>query len=145
MGADPSGGDADEGDVTLAFALEALDAFADPRVVVEDARRWSRHVGVVGDDSDAVSAFVERHGIQQDYRLDGLETYAVLSKLKWETDTDRYVLVGSSDAAEALADYVDWEYVDVREAAEAADWLLAEDAGLLERLRMTLPRQMRRR
>lgn len=133
-----------DGTVTLAFVLEALQAFADPRAVFADARRWSRHVGVVGDDPAAVSAYVDRHGLRQDYELGTHETYAVLSKLRWEADTDRYVLVGSSEADEALADYVGWEYVTVGEAAEAADWLLAEDAGSLERLRTRLSRFSRR-
>lgn len=128
------------GDVTLAFVLDALEEFADPRAVFADARRWSRHVGVVGDDPSAVSAYATRHGLQQDYELGTLETYAVLSKLKWEADTDRYVLVGSSEEDEALADYVGWEYISVEDAAEKADWILAENAGILERVRTRLSR-----
>lgn len=131
---------ANDGDVTLAFMLDALEEFADPRAVFADARRWSRHVGVVGDDPAAVSAYVTRHGLQQDYELGTFETYAVLSKLKWEANTDRYVLVGSSKEDEALADYVGWEYISVGDAAEKADWLLAEDAGILEYVRTRLSR-----
>lgn len=126
--------------VTLAFAHDALAAFADPSHVVADARRWSRHVGVVGADPAAVSTFVARHGLQQDYELGDLEPYAVLSKLKWEADTDRFVFVGASENDEALADYVDWEYVDVRDAAEKADWTLAVDAGILARVCARLSR-----
>lgn len=140
MSRDTTSEGANDGDVTIAFVLEALEELADPRAVVADARRWSRHVGVVGDDPAAVSSYVDRHGLRQDYELGTLEPYAVLSRLRWEADTDRYVLVGSSDAAESLADYVGWEYVPVREAAERADWTLAEDVGVLERLRARLSR-----
>lgn len=140
MDADSASDGPHDGEVTLAFTLDALEEFAHPRAVFADARRWSRHVGVVGDDPTAVSAYVERHGLQQDYELGTFEIYSVLSKLKWEADTDRYVLVGSNEEDEALADYVGWEYVPVQDAAEAAGWLLAEDAGILERVRMHLSR-----
>lgn len=133
-----SASDGQGGSVTLAFVLDALEEFADPQAVFADARRWSQHVGVVGDDPDSVSAHVARNDLQQDYELGSLEPSAVLSKLKWEADTDRYVLVGTTEADEALADYVGWEYVPVREAAERADWMLAENAGVLERIRTRL-------
>lgn len=140
MDADTATDGQNDGTVTLAFVLDALEAFADPRAVFADARRWSRHVGVVGDDPEVVTAFVERHDLRQDYEHGTLEPYAVLSKLKWEADTDRYVLVGASKADEELAEYTGWEYVPVGEAQEAADWLLAGDAGLLERARIYLSR-----
>lgn len=137
---DRDSNDGTQGDVTLAFELAALDEFADPGAVFGDARQWSRYVGVVGDDPHAVSAYVERHGLRQDYELGSLEPYAVLSKLKWEADTDRYVLVGSTERHRELADYVNWEYVPVEEAAEKAEWTLAEDAGVLGRVRVSLSR-----
>lgn len=133
---DPHGEPEDE--MTLAFVLTALDEFADPRAVFADARHWSRYVGVVGDDPRAVSAYVDRWGLRQDYELGTLETYAVLSKLKWEADTDRYVLVGASEQDRSLAEYVGWEYVPVEEAAEQANWTLVADAGLVQRIRRQL-------
>lgn len=140
MRADPDTEPSSKQTVTLAFVRDALAAFADPAAVVSDARRWSRHVGIVGADPAAVSTFVERHGLQQDFELGSLEPYAVLSKLKWEADTDRYVLVGASQNDQALADYVNWEYVELRKAAEKADWTLAEEAGLFARIRARLSR-----
>lgn len=138
MRSDPAGESGSSETVTLAFVRDALAAFADPGAVVADARRWSRHVGIVGADHAAVARFVDRHDIRQDFELGGLEPYAVLSKLRWEADTDRYVLVGAGQDDEALADYVDWEYVPVRAAAEKADWTLAEDAGVVARIQARL-------
>ena len=140
MDAGAAGEDGSDGSVTLAFSIDAIAALADPRAVFADARRWSRHVGIVGDDAAAVEAFVARHGLRQDYELGSLEPYAVLSRLRWEADTDRFVLVGTSQRDRDLAGYVDWEYVTVAAAASAADWTLAEEAGLVQRVRGVLAR-----
>lgn len=136
---DPAG-TPEEGEMTLAFDIAALDEFANPQAVFADARQWSRYVGVVGDDPRAVSACVDRHGLQQDYEIGTLEPYAVLSKLKWEADTDRYVFVGSTEEDRELADYTGWEYVPVRQAAENAGWTLEEDIGVVGRVRIRLSR-----
>lgn len=121
------------GELTLAFDLAALRELAYPGAVFADARRWSRYVGVVGDDTQTVSEMVDRHGLRQDFELGSLEPFAVLSKLKWEADTERYVLVGSGENDRELAKYVGWEYLTVREAAEKADWTLLEDLGSVRR------------
>lgn len=132
-------GEADNGgEVTLAFELEAFEALAHPREVFTDARRWSQSVGVVADDARAVESAVRRHGIRQDYEIGGLDTQSVLSRLKWETDTDRYVFVGTDETDAELAEYVGWEYLPVKEAAAEAGWRLAEDLGPLERVRIRL-------
>ncbi len=125
--------------LTLAFRLEAIQRCADPAAVFADAREWSRHVGIVADDPDAVTRLVDRHGLQQDYELGALEVYSILSKLKWEANTDRYVLIGTDDADRALADYVGWEYLSIQEAATHADWTLADTDGFLARVRLHLP------
>lgn len=126
------------GDMTLAFELAAIEQVASPRAVVSDARQWATHVGVVAADTEAARAFVARHGLRQDYELADLERRAVLSKLLWEADTDRYVFVGASPRDRALAEHVGWEYLAVEEAAAKADWQLAEDTGVLDRLRIRL-------
>jgi hypothetical protein len=141
----PAGGG--EGELTLAFDLAAFEALHSPGSVFADARRWSRHVGVVDDDADAVAAAVRRHGVRQDYEIGALDRQSVLSKLKWEADTDRYVFVGTDEEDRALAGHVGWEYLAVEEAAAEAGWTLAADAGTLERSRAFLsrlsPRQIR--
>lgn len=126
--------------MTLAFGLAAIDEFATPQDVFTDARRWSRYVGVVADDPHAVASYVQEHGLQQDFELGDFDKQSVLSKLKWEADTDRYVFVGASKENRALADHVGWEYVPVEEAAEKADWTLAEDARILEQVQTRLTR-----
>lgn len=131
------------GEMTLAFDLAAIDAFANPSAVFADARRWSRYVGVVANDMEAVESYVRRHGLQQDFEIGALDRQSVLSKLKWEADTDRYVFVGARELDRELADHVGWEYISAEEAGAAADWTLAADAGLLDRLRVRLPRLSR--
>lgn len=133
-----------EGEMTLAFDLAAFEALLDPRTVFADARRWARHVGVVADDAEAVESAVRRHGVRQDFEIGRLDRQSVLSKLKWEADTDRFVFVGTDDEDRALADHVGWEYLSVEEAAAEAGWTLGADAGPLERIRTTLSRVARR-
>lgn len=130
--------------VTLAFDLAAFEALLDPRTVFVDARRWSRYVGVVADDADAVESAVRSHGVRQDYEIGPLDRRSVLSKLKWEAGTDRYVFVGTEEVDRSLADHVGWEYVPVEEAAAEAGWTLAADAGPIERVRSSLSRTSRR-
>lgn len=128
------------GDMTLAFELAAFEAFVDPRAVFADAREWSRYVGVVGDDPRAVESAVRRRGIRQDFEIGDLDPQSVLSKLKWEADTDRYVFVGTDEEDRALADHVGWEYLPVEEAAAKAGWTLRKDAGPVGRIRAFLSR-----
>lgn len=127
-----------DGEMTLAFDLGAIEALANPGDAVSDARRWSRYVGVVSNDQPAVETFVRRHGIRQDFELGSLDRQSVLSKLKWEADTARYVLVGTTERDRDLAEHVGWEYVPVEEAAAAADWTLAAETGPLAGIRARL-------
>lgn len=139
------GGIVADGEMTLAFTLAAFDELLDPHTVFADARQWCRFVGVVADEAEAVEAATRRHGVRQDYEIGTLDAQSVLSKLKWEANTDRYVLVGTRDYDRELADYVGWEYRSIEEAAAKADWKLAADAGRLARLQATMSRIFRRR
>lgn len=123
--------------MTLAVDREAVEALARPSEAIDGAREWSRYVGVVGDDTDAVRATVDRYGLDQDFHLGGLDAQSVLSRLKWEADTDRYVYIGTDERDRELAEYVNWEYLPVGEAAEAAGWARAtgwDPAGFLKSL-----------
>lgn len=133
-----------DGEMTLAFDLAAFEAFLYPRDVFADTRQWSRYVGVVADDAETVESAIQNHGVRQDFEIGRLDRQSVLSKLKWEADTDRYVFVGTDEADRALADYVGWEYRSVEEAAAQAGWTLAADAGTLERIRVSLWRALPR-
>lgn len=141
MGSEPS---AKPGSLTLAFDITAIEALAAPRAVFRDARRWSTHVGVVGDDPAALEAFEHQFRIQQDFRPDALDKQSTLSKLKWETHTDRYVYIGTTTAHQELADYVGWEYHSIDTAASQADWQLMRNTGLLTRLRRRLTQRANR-
>lgn len=128
------------GEMTLAFDLDAIRAFARPRDVFADAREWSRYVGVVADDVAAAESFLRRCGLQQDYDLGTLPKQAILSQLKWEADTDRYVYVGVTDEHRSLAEYVHWEYRPVELVADRTGWTLLEDASVLEQTRARIAR-----
>lgn len=127
----------DNGELTLAFTLAAFRALADPRAAVRDARRWSQHVGIVDEDETAVQRAARRAGVQQDYDV-GMDRQSTLSRLKWEADTDRYVLIGTNEDDADLADYVNWEFRAIDEAATRAGWRLERNTSTLERLRIRL-------
>lgn len=127
------------GEMTLAFELAAFRALADPQAAFADARQWSAYVGVVADDERAVAAAVDRAGVTQDYEIGDRDAQSVLSRLKWEAGTERFVFVGTAPEDRALADYVNWEYRPIDEAAAAAGWRLQADLTPLERLANRLP------
>jgi hypothetical protein len=116
------------GELTLAVALDAARLYADPAAVVADARRWSRYVGIVGADADAVASFAEEHGIDDDFTLDDRDLWRAMADLRAAADTPRHVFIGAGPEHRRIADHVEWEYLSAREAAQKAEWRL-EDAG----------------
>jgi hypothetical protein len=130
------------GEMTLAFELAAIREFADPEAVVADAREWSRYVGVVANDTDAVRAFVDEHGIEQDFDLGDRDIWLVMEGIREESDSPRHVFVGTTPEHRRVADATDWEFRRPEEVADAAGWSLAgsdsgsgsADSGLLARL-----------
>jgi hypothetical protein len=58
-----------------------------------------------------------------------------LENVKRQFDTDRHVFVGTSDEDAALAEQVEWEYLPLEDAAEAAGWELGDPEGERERER----------
>jgi hypothetical protein len=133
--------------VTLALSLGAFDRVADPEAVFADARGWSRYVGVVDNDTDAVAARVDEHGLEGDFDLGDRDKWLALSDLHRATDTPRHVFVGVTDD-ELAARNTGWEFVPVAEAAEKAGWALEDErdggAGLLAGVRRRLPDSFRR-
>ncbi|PSQ42290.1 hypothetical protein BRD17_09025 [Halobacteriales archaeon SW_7_68_16] len=120
-----NGGD---GEMTLAFDLAALQALVDPERVFEDARRWSQYVGVVSEKPTyVVTNFTRKHRIRQDFFSGPQGRVESLTSVKEQFDTPRHVLLGTGDEDAALAEEVDWEYLDVTDAAEKAGWDLATD------------------
>lgn len=133
-----SDGSRQRGEITLAFDLAAFKRLRDPPAVFADARRWSRYVGVVGDDREAVEGALAGYDLRQDYEMGEYDKQSVLSRLKWEADSPRYVYVGTEQIGEELAEYVGWEFITVREAAERAGWKLDHGGGLLAGVRAIL-------
>jgi len=120
--------DADaDGEMTLAFDLDALQRLAHPDAVFTDARQWSKYVGIVSEEPTyVVTNFARKHRIRQDFfsgprgRAESFET------IREQFETPRYVYVGTDDVAAEAADANGWEYLDVEDAAEAAEWELGE-------------------
>ncbi|ELZ19787.1 hypothetical protein C477_07408 [Haloterrigena salina JCM 13891] len=115
-----------DSDMTLAFELEALKELASPESVFEDARGWTEYIGVVSEKPTyVVTNFTRKNRIRQDFFSGPRGKAESLEGVKDQFDTDRYVFIGSTEEDEQLADEVDWEYLDVENAAEAADWIIA--------------------
>lgn len=140
--ADPDPG----GELTLLFTLGAVRSLADPAAAVADAREWSRYVGVIANDANAVDRFCRRHGLENDYALRDWDKTVTTGEIREATDTPRHVFVGTSDADRRLATDTGWEYQSIEEAARKAGWTLGDpsdhvagaDAGPLGRLRRWL-------
>ncbi|MDR5672756.1 Uncharacterized protein AArcCO_0006 [Halalkaliarchaeum sp. AArc-CO] len=117
-------------DMTLAFELEALKELADPNAVINDARQWTKYLGVVSEKPTyVVTNFTRKHRIRQDFFSGPRGVTESLENVKDQFDTERYVLVGNSEDAEEIAENVGWEYLPLSDAAEAADWQIAADDG----------------
>ena len=128
------------GELTLVLSLGAARRLADPAAAFAEARRWSRYVGVVANDAEAVERFVRDHGVENDYALRNWDKWGTLGDVHAEADTPRHVFVGTSASDRRVATHVGFEYRPIREAAEKAGWELSEpgstgDSGLLARLR----------
>ncbi len=128
------------GELTLVLSLGAARRLADPEAAFAEARRWSRYVGVVANDADAVERFVREHGVENDYALRNWDKWGTLGDIHDEAATPRHVFVGTSPSDRRVATHVGFEYRSIREAAERADWELSEpgaseESGLIERLR----------
>ncbi|MDX1745030.1 MAG: hypothetical protein R3324_03755 [Halobacteriales archaeon] len=117
-----------EGSMTLAFELSALKALADPSDAFSDARQWSDYVGVISDEPTyVVTNFTRKRRIRQDFFSGPKGKGESLASVRAQFDTDRHVFVGTAEEDRELAAEHEWEFLPVEEAAEAADWVLAEN------------------
>jgi len=114
------------GEVTLTFSLGAARRLADPEAAFADAREWSRHVGIVANDAEAVERFVGETGIENDYALRNWDKWGTLGDIHEQSDAPRAVFVGTSAANRRVATHVGFEYVSIDEAAEKAEWTLSD-------------------
>jgi hypothetical protein len=115
------------GDMTLAFELEALKRLREPDTVFDDARTWTTYLGVVSEKPTyVVTNFTRKNRIRQDFFSGPRGKRESLENVKRQFETDRHVFVGVDADDEALADEVGWEFLDVEDAAAAAEWELGE-------------------
>ena len=125
--------DGGSGDMTLAFELAALKALDSPETVFTDARQWTNYVGVISEKPTyVVTNFTRKHRIRQDFFSGPRTRRESLTNIRTQFESDRYVLVGTSEEDEQLAADTDWEYVDVETAADAAGWQLATESDAPE-------------
>ncbi|MFB6072101.1 MAG: hypothetical protein ABEJ88_03945 [Halobacterium sp.] len=116
-------------DMTLAFELSALEALAKPGTAFAGARQWTEYVGVVSDEPTyVVTNFTRKRRIRQDFFSGPKGKQESLESVKRQFDTERHVFVGTTEDDAALAEDAGWEYLPLEDAADAADWELAEDA-----------------
>lgn len=114
--------------MTLAFELEALKQLRQPDVVFDDARTWSKYLGVVSEKPTyVVTNFTRKNRIRQDFFSGPRGKRESLENVKRQFETDRHVFVGVDEDDEALAGEVDWEFLHVEDAAGAAGWELGEN------------------
>lgn len=127
------------GELTLVFALAAMEAFENPSEVFADAREWSQHIGVVANDTTAVKSYLAAHNLHQDFDLGERDKWMTMADIRETATGDRYVFVGASPEDQRVAAHTGWEFIPYTEAAEKAGWTLADQTdattGLIERLR----------
>ncbi|AFK20042.2 hypothetical protein E6P09_15005 [Haloferax mediterranei ATCC 33500] len=117
-----------QGTMTLAFELEALKHLADPNAAFSDARTWTKYVGVVSEKPTyVVTNFTRKERIRQDFFSGPRGVEESLGNVMRQFDTDRHVFIGTSDEDREMAEETGWEYLAVEDAAEAAEWALADD------------------
>lgn len=136
MGTDGGGG------MTLAFSLSAIERLEDPVAAFEDARNWSRFVGVVDDDVERIERTVAEHGLRQDFDPGDRDRWLAMETIREGTHTPRHVYVGTTEEDRRVATRLGWEFVHVTEAAEKADWTLAgegSEGGVVARLLRAVP------
>jgi hypothetical protein len=117
------------GEMTLVFELDAIRAFDDPEAVFDDAREWSRYVGIVAHDTDAVAAFLADRDVEQDFDLGDRDIWLIMDGIREDSDAPRHVFVGSTPEDRRIADATGWEYRTPAEVADAAGWSLVGDDG----------------
>lgn len=132
-GAEPAAEDDDAGadDMTLAFTYGAIGDLPDPRAAVADAEGWSDWIGIVGDvGAHVINKFQRDHAVDVDFfNGSGTGPGERLAEIDERSmfHADRMVVVGREGEDEHVAERAGWEFVPLREAAEKADWKLADE------------------
>lgn len=111
--------------MTLVLSLGAVERLERPADAIADARRWSRHVGVVGDDPSSLTAAIEGTGAEPDFVSGEGGKVGSLSAIRQRFPTERHVFVSPVEADGQTARALGWEFLPLGEAAEKAGWELA--------------------
>ena len=123
------GGDPDPDDMTMALTFEAVKRLDDPRAVLASAAAWADWVGIVGEvEAHVINSFQRKHNLDVDFfNGSGTDPVERLSAIGPHSMfyANRMVVVGVA-ADERIADDADWEFVPLEDAAEQADWTIAE-------------------
>jgi len=123
------GGDPDPDDMTMALTFAAVKRLDDPRAVLASAAAWADWVGIVGEvEAHVINAFQRTHDLDVDFfNGSGTDPVERLSAIGPHSMfyAERMVVVGVP-GEETVAEEADWEFVPLAEAAEQADWALAE-------------------
>lgn len=115
------------GQLTLVFKLGALERLADPAAAFGDAEQWTAVLGLVSDDApERLSRAADRLNVSPDVLSAAGGQTGGLAVIRQQYPSDRHVFVGTSDEDRRLAESLGWEYLAVEDAAEAADWPLAD-------------------
>lgn len=116
--------------LTLVFDRAALERLADPTAVFSDADAWTDAIGLVSDDApERLSSYAQREELDPDFISSAGGQTGGLAVIRQQFSTERHVFVGTTDEDRRLAESLGWEFLSVEEAAEAAGWTLAADAG----------------
>lgn len=120
--------DSTDTDMTLILAFGAIQRLDEPVAAIDDAQAWSERVGIVSDRSpDGVGDFADRDDVHVDFSAGVGSIAGSLAAVRQRFPTARHVFVGTDDADRDLARSLGWEYLDVDEAAEKADWEIDEE------------------
>lgn len=117
------------GTMTLVLALSAVNRLTNPAEAIQDAGRWSDHVGIVGDDYGQLTAAIERAGADPDFVSGEAEKAGSLASVRQRFATDRHVYVSADDAERPTVTALGWEFLSIAEAAESADWSLVDEVS----------------
>jgi hypothetical protein len=117
-----------KGTMTLAFELSALKKLKSPGEAFENARSWSKYVGVVTDEPTyVVTNYTRKKRIRQDFFSGPKGKRESMKSVKQHFDTDRHVLLITDEIDEIIAEETGWECIRIEEAAEKAGWELGMD------------------
>lgn len=112
--------------MTLAFAFSAFESLVDPQSVFADARDWTEHVGVIGNDTEAIQAALAAADLEQDFAVSDDDKWLSLIGVRQATPTERHVFVGTTGDDRRAAEHTGWEFLHLADAAEKAGWELTE-------------------